>query len=135
MHLRLDYSAISSAFEGCLGNNFSLDRDCLFYSIAQVHQFVLFGSHCATPQFIIANVLQNVLQLIIVISVISLLNKSQQCMVSRFRGSFVYTFCKPRDLSCIRLGTMRVLASLSSCRSLKVFVNKTCFKTTKIPRV
>lgn len=92
MNVKLDCGAIWSAFEVYLGNNFSLDSSFLFYSVAQAPLFVLFGSHCATPQFIIADVLQNVLQFII-ISVISLLNISQQCMVSGFRGSFVYIFC------------------------------------------
>lgn len=78
MHIKVGYSATWSVFGGCLGNNFSSEGGFLFYSVAQEHQFIHFSSHFASPGLIITNVLQNVLQLSIVISVTGLLNIKQQ---------------------------------------------------------
>lgn len=142
MHIKVGYGAIWSAFGDCLGSNFSSEGGFLFYSVAQVHQFAHFSNHCATPGLIIANVLQNVLQLSIVIRVIGLLNIRQQWMVSGLKGSFVHVLfvfffstltnrAKPRGLVCVRQGPWEHLVYWS----LKVFVSKMGFKITKVLRV
>lgn len=110
MHIKVGYGAIWSVFGDCLSKNFSSERGFLFYSVAQEHQFVHFSSHFASPGLIITNVLQNVLQLSIVISVTGFLNKMQQWMGLGLKGSFVHVFlfvklknrANPRGLICFR---------------------------------